>query len=171
MFLYTFSVVSRCASSLTPPANGTVNCTNGREVGSECFFSCFTDYEFYGSTTRICIDSGNTANWNGSETNCTGESIFNCKQERKKRGKKRGMNKKMGKKKKDKKKKKKKKKNRMRRRRWRRRVRRRRSGRGKRRRRRRGAGSGGEDGGREDDSDEEGSMDFNIRSFCSINPK
>ena len=77
--------VTHCASSLTPPANGTVNCTNGREVGSECFFSCFTDYEFYGSTTRICIDSGNTANWNGSETNCTGESIFICKQERMKR--------------------------------------------------------------------------------------
>ena len=71
----TFSVVSRCASSMTPPSHGTVNCTNGREVGSECTFYCSTDYELNGSTTRTCIESGNSAYWSGSETHCKGKYL------------------------------------------------------------------------------------------------
>ena len=68
-----FFQVTNCASSLAPPTYGNITCTHGREVGSECTFTCSTDYELNGSTIRTCIDSGNTANWNGSETNCTGK--------------------------------------------------------------------------------------------------
>ena len=69
--------VTHCASSLAPPADGNVTCTHDREVGSDCTFSCSTDYQLYGTTTRTCIESGNFAYWNGTETVCTGIAKLN----------------------------------------------------------------------------------------------
>ena len=82
-FLYSSSVsfyqVSHCATSLASPDDGHVSCTSGREVGSICTFSCSRGYELSGSTTRTCIESGNSAYWNGSESQCSSTYKNNAK--------------------------------------------------------------------------------------------
>ena len=67
--------VSQCASSLAPPTHGIVACTHGRKIGSVCNLTCFANYRLSGSSSRTCETSGNSANWSGSETSCTGKQI------------------------------------------------------------------------------------------------
>ena len=67
-------LVNQCAFSLAPPSYGNVECTDGRKVGSECTFSCTSDYLLHGTSSRICTESGNSAYWSGSDPNCTGNS-------------------------------------------------------------------------------------------------
>ena len=64
--------VSHCSSSLTTPANGEVTCTYGREVGSQCFFGCYTDFRLSESSSRNCTRSRHSAYWSGYEPHCIG---------------------------------------------------------------------------------------------------
>ncbi|XP_041478090.1 sushi, von Willebrand factor type A, EGF and pentraxin domain-containing protein 1-like [Lytechinus variegatus] len=68
---FSFTVVVIRCSTLNPPSNGGVSCTNGRSVGSVCYSSCNTGYKVSGSTSRTCVRSGNSASWSGSSVSCS----------------------------------------------------------------------------------------------------
>ena len=68
-----FDEVIRCTSVQPSPPNGRQTCNNGRDVGSQCIYSCSSGYKVDGTSTRVCqlTQSGNTASWTGSAPSCT----------------------------------------------------------------------------------------------------
>ena len=64
-------VVARCSSFPSSPNHGSISCTNARDAGSVCIYSCKPGYRLTGgSASTTCELSGTDASWNGSAPNC-----------------------------------------------------------------------------------------------------
>ena len=65
--IITFVIVT--CSSLTPPTNGSISCSDNGDFSYEdtCNFTCNTGYELTGSESRTCQSDGS---WSGSTAMC-----------------------------------------------------------------------------------------------------
>ena len=67
VFLFLATVVD--CGSLPDAPNGSVDHTAGTSLGQTAIYSCNTDYNLVGDSTRTCQATGN---WSGSAPTCQG---------------------------------------------------------------------------------------------------